>query len=219
MAEYFDVNQYTKELEERIKRAGSRLEERMASDVAQALNKTTKGDDSISVRNSGKKVIVEFEEESTVDDIVDLKRFFKASPNAKETKDGGWYMVIPIRRYTGRQRETREKSTGMTNRLYQDLLSKQPPKGYQELASDYLYDNRRGGSPIKELNYTPKSKGITRIPQQYRGHQYVSFRTVSDRSHPASWIVNRDKIRPNQKTAEVRRIVDEVKRFNYSRRL
>ena len=53
-----------------------------------------------------------------------------------------------------------------------------------------LYSNRQT-SDISLLNYQPKSNNLTRIANGNNGSTYVSFRTVSDKSNPASWILNR----------------------------
>lgn len=194
------------------------VENKMAKDMAEALGGATSDDETVSVTQEGNVVRVFIEEQQ--EDIIDLKTAFRKSPKKRESKDGGWHLVVPIRRYTGRNKKMRESSQGMTSRMYKDLLSNESKSGYKNIMTDYLYDNRRSGSPIPELNYQPKGKTITRLPNPAmtgRGHIYISFRTVSDKSHPASWIINRNKIRPNNKTQEVRRIIDEVRRYQFNK--
>lgn len=217
MAKYTDVTRYINDKKDAIDRARKDIRRQMASDTARAIGEATRDVEGVGVKQQDNKVAVTVEEESSSGptDVIDLKQYFKQSPNRKETIGGGWHMVVPIRRYTGRSEEVREKASGMTSRLYKDLLTTPASEGYTNILSDYLYDNRRSTGPIPELNYEPKSKNITRMPKKGRGHSYVSFRTVSDKSHPASWVLNRDKTEPNQRTPEVIRIIEEVKRRQF----
>lgn len=201
-----------------IQEAGEEIAEQMAFNFGESLTESTKEIEDVDVSTKGKKVTVEYEEKEkdSSDDIVDLKQYFKQSPKRKDTANGGWHMVIPIRRYTGRQEETRESASGMSSRLYKDLLNQPAKQGYANIMSSYLHDGRGPGSAVPELNYKPKSNSITRMANRAgRGHSYVSFRTVSDKSNPASWIVNRGSADPNNKSAEVERIIKEVKNFNF----
>lgn len=117
--------------------------------------------------------------------VVDLKPFFKASPFAKRSKSGGWYLVVPIRR----------KVDGMSNALYRQAHSIViPPSKLSGTSTvSLLYENRSSNSTISYANYTPVSKNLTRISQGSKS-MYVSFRTVSDKTSPSAWILNRDRI-------------------------
>lgn len=213
MANYRSIDEFGEAMKNRINRAAEQLELNLAFDVAEGVKEATEG--KVPVRQRRSRVEVTVEDSSPENDIIDLKQHFRQSPNRKESLDGGWHMVIPMRRYTGQSR--RESSSGMSSRLYRDLLSQRPEGGYAELVSDYLYDNRAPGSMISELNYRPRGKGITRMPRGAGGHQYVSFRTVSDKSHPASWIVNRSGADPNNMSQEVRRVINEVRNYNFQK--
>lgn len=206
MAKITREDEFGNILNSRIQEAAEQLELNLTFDVAEDIKKATKG--KASVKQKGNRIEVEVESSNSFDDVIDLKKHFRQSPNRKESLDGGWHMIIPMRRYTGHKRS--KSSSGMTSRLYRDLLSQKTEGGYAELVSDYLYDNRAPGSMIKELNYQPKGKGITRMPRNAGGHQYVTFRTVSDKSHPASWILNRNKADPNNMSDEVKEIIDKV---------
>lgn len=208
-----NLEEFSAELVQEIRDRGKGYETQFAYALAKAVDKAT--DDSVRVKQRENKVDIEIDNGDEAKgtppgDVIDLKKFFQQSTKRKETEDGGWYLVIPMRRYTGKS----DRSFGMSSRLYKDLLSQRREGGYAQLESSYLYDNRRPGSMISELNYETKSKTITRTPQKYRGHQYVSFRTVSDKSHPASWVINRSKADPENKTKEVQRIIDEVTAYN-----
>lgn len=142
--------------------------------------------------------------------VVDLKQSFKNSAKAKKKDKGGWYMVVPIRRYASRGRK--DQARGMSKRLYNTLNRAQ---NNTNVVTDYLYDNRKSHSPIPELNYTPKSNSITKKNNpRGRGSMYISFRTVSDKSAPNSWLLNRHLADENSLTKEIEDIINQVRRFN-----
>lgn len=141
------------------------------------------------------------------DKLIDMKPYFRNSRKAKRSSTGGWYMVVPIRRYTNRKLSNKTK--GMSKRLYNALNR---AENNSTVVSDYLYTNRKM-SAIPELNYEPRSKTINKMKNpRGRGSIYVAFRTVSDRSPANSWIINRDKEDPDNMSDEARRIVREVQR-------
>ncbi|ANY29425.1 hypothetical protein [Bacillus phage PK16] len=117
-------------------------------------------------------------------EVIDLKPYFAKSSKRKTKKDGGWYLTVPIRR----------KARGMSRRMYEQLravdIGDSPS---QTVVSDYLYDRRRQAD-ASLLNYTPKSNTINKMKVGRNRHDYVAFRTVSDKSPVNSWIINRDKV-------------------------
>lgn len=210
MADYTNINKYTNDKIDGLHKAKEAIEKQLVNSTASAISKATENDEEVTVTKKGKSVNVDVEEDNP-NDTVDLKEFYKQSPSRKTPKEGGgWYVVVPIRRYTSAKRKT----AGMSSGMYKDLLNARPDKGFAEMTSDFLYDARGPGSSIKELNYKPKSKNITRFPRKGGGHTYVSFRTVSNKSHPASWILNRSKADEGNKTTEVRRVIREVIKYN-----
>lgn len=206
-----NIGKYALDKIEQLTEGGKNLETQMAYSLAEALD--TKTDESISAESKGNKTTIYIDkgesEGTPPGDVIDLKKFFAKSDKRTETEDGGWYLVVPMRRYTRKS----ERSFGMSRRLYEDLRI-QGRGGRSELDSSFLYDNRRQESMIRDLNYTPKAKSITRIPREAGGHQYVTFRTVSDKSHPASWILNRHKADQYDRTKEVQRIIRDVAQYN-----
>jgi len=116
--------------------------------------------------------------------VIDLKPFFAKSPNATQKADGGWFLRVPIRR----------TKRSMSRRMYNQLNSiRVAPGESRTVISDYLYDRRQqSGSSL--LNYEPRSNNITKTTGANGKSTYVSFRTVSDKSAPNSWIINRDKV-------------------------
>ncbi|AHJ87054.1 hypothetical protein BCP8-2_016 [Bacillus phage BCP8-2] len=117
-------------------------------------------------------------------EVIDLKPYFAKSSKRKTKKDGGWYLTVPIRR----------KARGMSRRMYEQLRAVDiGDNTKQTVVSDYLYDRRRQ-SDASLLNYTPKSNNINKMKVGRNRHDYVAFRTVSDKSPASSWIINRDKV-------------------------
>ncbi|AHN66555.1 hypothetical protein Bcp1_078 [Bacillus phage Bcp1] len=117
-------------------------------------------------------------------EVIDLKPYFAKSSKRKTKKDGGWYLTVPIRR----------KARGMSRRMYEQLRAVDIGDSTNKtVVSDYLYDRRRQ-SDASLLNYTPKSNNINKMKVGRNRHDYVAFRTVSDKSPASSWIINRDKV-------------------------
>ena len=119
--------------------------------------------------------------------VLDLKPFFARSSHAKRTKDGGWYMTVPIKLGA-------RKTKANNRKLYEELRAvKMDGADSKTIISDYLYDRRRQ-SDATMLNYTPVSSNVTKIRTGKNRHEYIAFRTVSNKSPMSSWIVNRDKV-------------------------
>lgn len=116
--------------------------------------------------------------------VIDLKPYFAASPHKKQSKGGGWYLTVPIKR----------QARGMSRRMYDQLRAIDiSPSDRQTVVTDYLYDRRRE-SEATMLNYTPKSKNIEKRKVGKNRHVYTAYRTVSNKSPANSWIVNRDRV-------------------------
>lgn len=180
-------------------------------DTAKSLNDTVGQEDGVDVSTRGDSQVVVSQDDSE-DGPLDLKPFFKQSPNVRKTNKGGWYLIVPIRRYTYRNAESAKTASGMSKRMYNELRS--APTN-TTLVSDYLYENRQV-SPIPELNYEPKSNTITKLPNPVRRSSsvYIAFRTVSNTSAPNSWIINREKATEDNLSPQIREIIEEVKKRN-----
>jgi len=204
------------ELNKRVSSMGRGMASNRANSLAQVFAQSNEY--SVNQKGGNVRLRSQQEQQESGDQVIDLKEQFKRSPKRKRSKDGGWYLVVPIRLYTSRSRH--RESSGMSSRLYKDLNSRAMEEGQnsRNIVSDYLYDNRKGNtSATKELQYTPRSNNITKMKNNSmtgRGNKYVAFRTVSDKSHPSSWIVNRQKSNPFDQDDETKRIMDAVKKYN-----
>lgn len=195
------------QMAKRMDKATDNIKRQMMQDYYRALSKNL-SDDKVTVETSGDSEIT-VKQEVEEKKVIDLKQFFRRSNKVNRTDKGGWYLIVPIRRYT----RGAKKSSGMSRKMYDELRSA-PGSGNTTLISDYLYTNRRV-SPIPELNYNPKSKTITRLKnKQGRGNTYVSFRTVSNTSAPSSWLINRDKATEENLTPRIKSIINQVRRNN-----
>lgn len=129
--------------------------------------------------------------------FLDLKPYFAQSDKVKYKKDGGWYLKVPIRN------TTRTLRSALSNSEYQKLTH----LTFGSTTSvDGLANLKEADDTIDELNYQWKSNNVTRIQMgnSNRG-MYMSFRTVSDKSSPSSWILNRNSTTYNN-TDEIDRI-------------
>lgn len=139
-------------------------------------------------------------------DVIDLKPFFAQSSKVKQKKDGGWYMVIPIKLGARKTKATNRK-------LYEELRAVDlGGADSRTIISDYLYDKRRQ-SEATMLNYTPVSSNVTKIRTGKNRHDYVAFRTVSDKSPMSSWILNRDKVNSDDESKTFVRNVNRLMKW------
>lgn len=169
-------------------------EQKYARDLSNWINRDTSN---LSANASNKTITIikkgmEAQAQRQQMSFVDLKEYFKNSSKVKYKKNGGWYLIIPIQQKASTLKsnaprslwnqissmdygETGELSDGETNFLEQGLSNQQ--------------DN-----VVNPLSYSWKSSNVTRVAPKSGGKygHYISFRTVSDKSDPASWIMGRN---------------------------
>lgn len=112
----------------------------------------------------------------------DMKKGFSASPKAHSKKGGGWYLTIPIRHGT--------PDTFMWGKpMPKDIYSEAKKLGHGQRLSI------KGGEGQSWSGYQHKHNiydGLTRIVKEYskgtKQSQYYTFRRVSDKSDPMSWM-------------------------------
>lgn len=138
----------------------------------------------------------------------DMKDGFENSPKRKEKKDGGWYLTIPFRHATpGSVGESSLFSSVMPEDIFKQMaaVAKQTPSNQtpvlknKDLPAEFQTKGVRKEIKVPETNevfkaYKHKSAiyaGLTKITKQYdkaSQSQYMTFRRVSDKSDPDSWI-------------------------------
>lgn len=128
--------------------------------------------------------------------VIDLKPFFKNSPKAKKKKDGGWYMVIPI---AMKRREMQKQfgSHGEYNAMKSTFSSLAPGAtatiNVQEVLNGIQSKQASSLSLIKAPQAQSGNITATKSKSGKRT-SYVAFRTVSDRSAPNSWVINKQNV-------------------------
>ncbi|AUV60218.1 hypothetical protein [Lactobacillus phage Semele] len=169
-------------------------------------------DSSINTSNVGDNILslsytlIEDEAKKQGAQFIDLKPYFARSSKAKHTKDGGWYMVIPIQRGAPELRSAYGRSLWDTisHTNYGETSSQGDVSRLQE---------KLGVSPsatIPELAYKWKSNNVTRVKWGSSGKRgrYVQFRTVSNKSDPNSWIVGRQTL--NEETPGIEQLAPYI---------
>lgn len=125
--------------------------------------------------------------------FLDMKPYFERSAKAKKSKNGGWYMVIPIRNTVSKLKPAYNAN------YWNDIVSKMDygntdnsldPKKLQAI----LQGANSTNGTVPELNYSWKSSNVTRVPLGTNRGKYISFRTVSNNSDPMSWIVGKQQM-------------------------
>lgn len=123
---------------------------------------------------------IQIEKKMEENNIIDLKPYFARSSKKKDKKDGGWYLIVPIR----------VKTSQMSNRMYTKLNKVQKQGKYTNTLIDYI-EGTRQKTTVPSLSPKQASKNITKVDKPTNQSHYVFFRTVSDTSPPNSWIINR----------------------------
>lgn len=127
--------------------------------------------------------------------FIDLKPYFKNSNKAKQSKNGGWYLKIPV----GGVHKVRDYRDVYGRDIWDKEISKMDFnstfQGQGNLPSQ-LQSKLQQGNVIPELEYQWKSSSITRVQKGSSGTRgsYLTFRTVSNKSDPMSWIVGRNNL-------------------------
>lgn len=131
----------------------------------------------------------------------DLKPYFQRSAKVKISKNGGWYLKIPIGHTASQFRSAYGSKAWNQISHVQFGTTVNPDVNMQRLQKVL---SNSGGLTSNTLGYRWKSSSITRVPSANGGNRgsYIQFRTVSNRSDPNSWI--------NSKSDINRRIIEET---------
>ena len=187
------VNALKKYLEDDISK------EKYVNKYAKGLQKQleqTFGKQAIKLSTNGLKVAYKIIEDTSTNEqirFIDLKPYFMQSPKAKATKDGGWYLKVPV----GGFQSTTKMRMAYGRSLWDDIshLEFGETGGQNANIERFKKVLNSSGESEGALAYQWKSTNITRIQSgggKY-GH-YITFRTVSNKSDPMSWIVGRNNI-------------------------
>lgn len=127
--------------------------------------------------------------------FIDLKPRFKNSSKARAKKNGGWYLVVPVGGVHKVQQTRNLYGRSTWDRAISNLDFNKTFSGNSALTRK-IQGKLQQGEVIPELQYQWKSSSITRVQKGSSGTrgQYLTFRTVSDKSSPMSWIVGRQNL-------------------------
>lgn len=127
--------------------------------------------------------------------VIDLKPFFRNSSKVKRKKNGGWYMVIPI----GISSRNLQATSG--RKTYDKIREVFSSLGPNETATANFEDLFSHSSTMLQTMTLPSlipaspTGNLTATKSQSGTRtSYVAYRTVSDRSAPQSWVINRKNI-------------------------
>lgn len=187
------INDLKKYLEDDISK------EKYVNSYAKGLQKQleqTFGKQAIKLSTNGLKVAYKIIEDTSTNEqirFIDLKPYFMQSPKAKPTKDGGWYLKIPV----GGFQSTTKMRMAYGRSLWDDIshLNFGETGGQNANIERFKKVLNSSGEGEGALAYQWKSTNITRIQSgggKY-GH-YITFRTVSNKSDPMSWVCGRNAI-------------------------
>lgn len=127
---------------------------------------------------------------------VDLKASFARSPKRKMKKNGGWYLIVPMRL----------KTSKMSRSMYYQVNKIPTTKKFNNANLADILQKSNGYQ--NEIPITQGSN-ITRVkPKNKRNSTYVMFRTVSDKSPPGSWFSNGRTKKSKTFSENLRRLVE-----------
>lgn len=137
--------------------------------------------------------------------IIDLKPFFMNSPKAHQKKNGGWYLVIPINMSSRNiQKTSGRKTYDAIRQAFSDL----GPNQTGTLSFNGLLSRVDSSLTLPSL-VSPKPFGSLTATKSASGTRtsYIAFRTVSDKSAPQSWVINKKNVNQNDSSATLQREV------------
>lgn len=125
--------------------------------------------------------------------VIDLKPFFAKSPKAKRMKGGGWFLVVPI------SKTTRSMIKTLGRKTYDNIREEFSGSFASTKSVDGLFDVKNARqNTINALDYRPTSTNVSKNSRRQSNGKivgsYVMFRTVSSKSAPSSWVLNKNNI-------------------------
>lgn len=125
--------------------------------------------------------------------VVDLKPFFMRSSKVKRKKNGGWYLVIPMNISSRSIIRTSGRAT--YDRIVKQFSSLSP--GEQSTLNVEGMLQRVQHTTLPSLVPPAPYSNITAKKHSNGRNTYTMFRTVSDKSAPTSWVLNRNNVNQN----------------------
>ena len=123
--------------------------------------------------------------------VIDMKPFFMRSSKVKRKKDGGWYLVIPIKMSSKNIIKTSGRA--VYDRVVNSFRDLEPGTS-STLNINGLLSKQTPVDTISVLQPAKATGNITATKGSSGRNSYVAFRTVSDKSSPTSWVLGRKNI-------------------------
>lgn len=174
-------------------------EENVANNYAKGLaNELEKKFGKGVVKRNGTNLNIAYRILSNIGDsgisFYDMKPAFKQSAKVKTKKNGGWYLVVPV----GGTQSTVKMRQAYGRQLWDQISHIQfgDTGGQQANIDRFRKILANSGESETAFAYQWKSTKVTREQWGSSGKRahYITFRTVSDTSDPASWIRNRNSV-------------------------
>lgn len=123
--------------------------------------------------------------------VIDMKPFFMRSSKVKRKKNGGWYLVIPIKMSSRNIIKTSGRAIyDKVVKSFSDL----EPGTSSTLNINGLLSKQTPVDTISALQPAKATSNITATKGSSGRNSYVAFRTVSDKSSPTSWVLGRQNV-------------------------
>lgn len=127
--------------------------------------------------------------------FIDLKPSFKNSSKAHHKANGDWYIKVPV----GGYHKVRDYRDVYGRDTWDKLISKMPVGSTMETINglpQQIQGKLQQGNVVPELQYQWKSSSISKVPMgnSTKRGRYITFRTVSNKSNPMSWIIGRQAL-------------------------
>lgn len=132
--------------------------------------------------------------------VVDMKPFFMRSSKVKRKKNGGWYLVIPISMSS--RGIIKNSGRAVYNRIVKSF-SDISPNSSATLSIDGLLKRQYPVDTIDSLQPDIPTNNLTATKKPNGRNTYVAFRTVSDKSSPTSWVLNRNNVNKDNTSANL----------------
>lgn len=125
--------------------------------------------------------------------VIDMKPFFAHSKKAQKKEGGGWFLVVPI------HQTTRKMISTLGRKTYDNIRDAFGNSFSQTMSIEGLFDVKNARqNTISPLDYRPTSTNVSRDARKQSNGKvvggYTMFRTVSDKSAPSSWVLNKNNI-------------------------
>ncbi len=131
--------------------------------------------------------------------MYDMKPAFEHSSKVQYTKEGSWYLIVPIARQT----------SSMSSQLQKNV--EKAFSGALNFSTQYIDSLVSQRSQIGLPVITKQSGNLTKMKDNLGRTNYMAFRTVSAKSPIDSWIIGRNQLNDQKTDAIIDSIEDVIR--------